>query len=130
MNVRMSGMSVVNVKVKYIRPRGYHDLSEWMKDDNHVYIGRKGVVFIEGTRFPKSDSPFANPFKIGRETRDEVIAKYESYMRERLRNEPELARLLIQLDGKELGCWCKPERCHGDVLLKLLKERSIQSPSS
>jgi hypothetical protein len=26
------------------------------------------------------------------------------------------------LRGKVLGCWCKPENCHGDVILKLLKE--------
>ena len=24
--------------------------------------------------------------------------------------------------GKILGCWCKPQACHGDVLLELLEE--------
>ena len=24
--------------------------------------------------------------------------------------------------GKTLGCWCKPSPCHGDVLVKLVKE--------
>ena len=23
----------------------------------------------------------------------------------------------------ELGCWCKPEACHGDILIKLYKEK-------
>lgn len=45
---------VVNVKVKYIRPK-YHNLKMWMDDDN-VYIGRKGVVFVDGQRFPKDSS--------------------------------------------------------------------------
>ena len=26
-------------------------------------------------------------------------------------------------DQCELGCWCKPSPCHGDILIKLLKER-------
>lgn len=24
--------------------------------------------------------------------------------------------------GKILGCWCKPQACHGDILLELLEE--------
>jgi len=26
---------------------------------------------------------------------------------------------LPELRGKDLGCWCAPENCHGDVLLAL-----------
>ena len=52
-------MSVVNVKVKFIRPR-YENLSEWMKDENNVYIGRAGIVFIEKVRFPKIKSEWLN----------------------------------------------------------------------
>lgn len=29
---------------------------------------------------------------------------------------------LDELKGKTLGCWCKPECCHGDVLINLLKK--------
>lgn len=39
-------MSVVNVKVTYIRP-SFMNLEEWCKDANNVYIGRKGVVFVK-----------------------------------------------------------------------------------
>lgn len=46
-------MSVVNCKVKHIRPK-YNNLEEWIKDENNVYIGRKGVVFIDEKRFPGS----------------------------------------------------------------------------
>ena len=24
--------------------------------------------------------------------------------------------------GKRLGCWCKPNKCHGDIIIKLLNE--------
>ena len=27
-----------------------------------------------------------------------------------------------ELEGMQLGCWCKPFRCHGDILIKLFKE--------
>ena len=54
-------MSVVNCRVKYIRPR-YKDLKDWISDPNNVYIGRGGVLFIDGKRFPEKNSKFANPF--------------------------------------------------------------------
>ena len=37
---------VVNVKVSNIRPK-YKHLKEWIQDSNNVYIGRKGIVFID-----------------------------------------------------------------------------------
>jgi hypothetical protein len=29
--------------------------------------------------------------------------------------------------GKILGCWCKPQACHGDVLLELLDKSTPQN---
>jgi hypothetical protein len=113
-------MSVVNCKVKYIRPK-YDNLKEWMNDDNNIYIARGGIVFIDGKRFPPRSSNFANPYKIGKDgTREEVIIKYKKYIINRLDNEPSLRNELISLKGKNLGCWCVPELCHGDVLLELI----------
>ena len=112
-------MSVVNCKVKFIRPK-YQNLREWMDDPDNVYIGRAGVVFIDGERFPKKASVFANPFKVGKHgTREEVIAKYEDYIRGKLDT---IRDDFTNLGGKNLGCWCHPEPCHGDVLLRLLEE--------
>ena len=113
-------MSVVNVKVANIRPLGFTNLREWISDPENKYIGRKGIVFIDGQRFPKEDSIWANPFKVGRDgTREEVIQKYRLYIEEKLK-EPEYKEALERLRGKNLGCWCKPEGCHGDVLLEFL----------
>ena len=36
----------------------------------------------------------------------------------------------MELEGKELGCWCKPSPCHGDILIKLFKERQCINTSS
>ena len=80
-----------------------------------VYIGR-AMPGMAG-------SPFANPFKIGEDgTRDEVLKKYEAYIRSR----PDLLELLPSLEGKVLGCWCAPKKCHGDILVKLINELKVE----
>ena len=67
-----------------------------------VYIGRP--------------SKWGNPFKVGRDgTRDQVIARYQAW----LHTQPQLLAALPELAGKTLGCWCAPNRCHGDVLARL-----------
>ncbi len=69
-----------------------------------VYIGRGSI--------------WGNPFVIGKDgSRDEVIEKYRSY----LKAKPELLSRIYELDGKVLGCYCKPAACHGDVLVEILK---------
>ena len=118
--------TVVNVKVAYIRPT-YSNLKEWIKDENNVYIGRKGIVFIEEDgkkqRFPKYDSMFANIYKINKNNdREDVLKKYEIYLRQKLQNEPEFKYEFLKLKNKILGCWCKPEKCHGDIIVKILNE--------
>ncbi len=113
-------MSVVNCKVKYIRPQ-YKNLQEWMDDTNNIYVARAGVVFIDKQRFPKCSSNFANPFKIGKDgTRDEVIQKYKTYIIKKLKDDVFFQKELIRMKGKNIGCWCFPEPCHGDVLLELI----------
>jgi hypothetical protein len=121
-------MSVVNCKVAFLRPK-YNNLEEWVNDDeNNVYIGRAGVVFIEDKktgkkeRFPKQASEFQNPFKIGKDgTRDEVIDKFRKYIVAKLGSDSNLKDALLKMEGKKLGCWCAPEPCHGNVLLELIK---------
>ncbi len=51
-------------------------------------------------------------------TREEAIQKYEDY----LRNNEELLKDIMELDGKILGCWCSPKSCHGDVIIKIINE--------
>jgi len=68
---------------------------------------------------------WGNPFLLQHDspaTRAACIRKYE----EHIRNSPELLADLKELVGKRLGCWCKPKPCHGDVLLKLIKERELE----
>jgi len=107
---------VVNVRVKHIRPQ-YANLKQWMEYPDNVYIGRGGIVFINGVRFPEKGSIWGNPFK-----GDQAVEKFEKYIRDKLISGEITVEQLLELKGKNLGCWCKPDRCHGDVLLKLLEE--------
>lgn len=115
--------TVVNCKVKYIRPQ-YKDLRDWTADPQNVYIGRKGVVFIDKVRFPKVDSIWANPFRVCGDNRLEVIEQYRQYISRKLETGQITQADLENLRGKRLGCWCKEDGkdipCHGDVLLELL----------
>ncbi len=122
-NEKINQTQVVNVKVTNIRPK-YQNLSEWMKNfDMNCYIGRKGVVFIDGSRFPLYDSIWANPYKITQEqSREQVLLLYAEYIEKKIESDNNLINELLKLKGKNLGCWCKPECCHGDILIDLIKK--------
>jgi len=78
-----------------------------------VYIGRAGKG---------QDGYFGNPFNIGKDgDRAEVIRKYEAYARTRCQSDPTFKQKVKGLTGR-LGCFCSPQACHGDVLVKLWKE--------
>jgi hypothetical protein len=111
--------NVVNVKVRYIRPK-FDNLEEWMNDEMNVYIGRKGAVFINGQRFPKHDSIWYNPYKVKDVGRSEALDMYKKYIIDRLINEQNMFNKFNQLKGKNLGCWCAPEPCHGDILVEII----------
>lgn len=70
-----------------------------------VYVGRP--------------TKWGNPFEIGKDgTRDEVIAKYETW----LQQQPKLLADLASLRGKDLVCYCAPQACHADILLRLANQ--------
>ncbi len=116
-------MSVINVKVVNIRPN-YANLKEWMDNPENIYVGRGGVVFIDGKRFPPQASEFLNPYKIGEHgSRDEVISKYKEMIDHKINTVPNFKAKILNLKDKNLGCWCKPEACHADILFELANKK-------
>ena len=103
---------IVNISVKQLRPE-YENLLEWLENPNHIYIGRNMEFYVPGAK----KSKWHNPFKVKQMGIDESLNRYEKYIRE-----SELINELDELRGKVLGCWCKPNKCHGDVLIKLINE--------
>jgi len=113
-------MSVVNVKVANIRLIGFDNLQQWNADPQNVYIARRGVVFVNGVRYPPQDSKWANPFPVKKHGRDKAIELYKEYIVQKLNGEWGWDAL-EELRGRRLGCWCCPEPCHGDFLVELLE---------
>lgn len=112
--------TIVNVSVANIRPQ-YNNLKEWMADQQNVYIGRGSVVFVDGKRYPYESSQFCNPFKISKaDSRDDVIKKFKEYIHKKLDSDDKFKNMLTELKGKRLGCWCKPQKCHGDILIDII----------
>ena len=108
-------MSVVNIKKKELNKNNYKDFEDWNANSNHLYIGRNMCAYVPGT----IGSKWKNPFSLKKFTLETSLEKYE----EHIRNTPSLYNNLSELEGKVLGCWCKPSQCHGDILLKLLAEK-------
>ncbi len=87
-----------------------------------VYIGR--AMNMGGWNL--TASKWANPFPITSDCpRLVVLQKYETW----IKSKPELLVALDELDGKVLGCWCKPQACHGDILIRLLEEKKKSKKS-
>jgi len=86
---------------------GHPNLVAWAKDtDRFVRIDRA--------------SEWGNPFEVGKDgNREAVVENYDLYY---LPHKPSLLKKLDELQGKALGCWCAPQRCHGNVL----RERAVQ----
>lgn len=65
-----------------------------------VYVGR--------------GSSFGNPFKSGR--RDYNVMKFKAYL---LSNPELLAKVKLELRGKDLVCLCAPAFCHAEILMEI-----------
>lgn len=77
-----------------------------------VYIGRGSIWGNPYSHLPNSKATYLVQDRL------EAIVCYECWIRD---NE-ELLSQLKTLRGKVLGCYCKPQACHGDVLVKLYEE--------
>lgn len=84
--------------------------------DCDIYIGR--MCTMGGWNLQKSK--WANPFKPEGKKKKDFEACVQKY-REWVVKQPELMGSLKELQGKRLGCWCKPLPCHGDVLVELVQ---------
>lgn len=104
---------LINCKIDNLAKIGFTDLKNWTENSNNLYIGRKGIVFIDEKetgkkrRFPDNDSDYAD--------RTNSLTEYRAKLREKT-DKGELNLLL--LTGKTLGCWCSPSKCHGNILIE------------
>jgi len=73
----------------------------------------KGVVYIG------RPSPLGNPYRISAElSREAAIDNYRRWLYQALTsgNKVVVAAIESLTNESVLGCWCKPQACHGDVV--------------
>lgn len=91
-----------------------------------VYIGQA----VYNGAWPRPASKWHNPFPLSRYPIN-GMQRFEAYIRGKIGGNPEKYDL-TELVGKRLGCWCvnqpwySPGKCHGDVLVKLIKEKGLE----
>ena len=107
-------MQVINISKKQLNKNNYNNLLHWLEDPNHIYIGRNMNFYVEGANASK----WQNPFTVKKYGLDDCLKLYEEYVRTNLYND------LDELKGKIMGCWCIPNKCHGDILIKLFNEKN------
>ena len=77
------------------------------KEPYDVYIGR--------------GSTWGNPFVIGKDgDRESVIHLYKKYLWQQILEGRITKRDFQNIQGQTLGCFCKPQACHGDVIIKAM----------
>jgi len=93
------------------------------KDYCDVYIGRAGKGH---------DGYFGNPVVLGRvcpvcykvhNSRGSTLECYKKYFYDRIERDLEFKHKILELKGKRLGCFCKPNPCHGDVITQYIEEQ-------
>jgi hypothetical protein len=115
------------------------------QDEYDIYIGRpQRRLKLAGSKWA---NPFLVPKWVTKEYEDKVLAAFEIYLAIRLWNPNLPVASIVQkvaagygvkhptgdlrylngtldlkeLLGKRLGCFCAPSQCHGDILLKAIK---------
>ena len=69
-------------------------------------------------------SEFGDPFRITKTvTRQQAVQSYRIWFPKKFPDSI-LKKKLKKLEGKKIGCFCKPEECHGDVLVELIHGKS------
>ena len=91
------------------------------KEKYDVYIGRAGKG---------QDGRFGNPVIIGKICPEcnkihtsgrATLPCYKKYLWRKLNSDTDFKAQVKALNGKTLGCFCKPKPCHGDVLAKAIE---------
>lgn len=91
-----------------------------------VYIGRKGHGH---------DGYFGNPIVVGRLCACGVkhchgggtLECFRRYFYTRLKYDMMFRAMVEQLRGKRLGCFCKPDPCHGDIIVEYLEDPEMRA---
>ena len=112
----------VNIRKVHLNKIGYKCLMEWNLNPKNIYIGRDMTHYVKGAVGLKWQTPFT--------VKEYGIKKCLEMYEEKIRKTPELMLSINELEGMQLGCWCNPSPCHGDILIKLFMEINSEQKRS
>jgi hypothetical protein len=114
---------VVNVRKQQLNNQGYADMNDWLRNPNHIYIGRNMTLYIPCAKHSKWNNPFTSK-RYGLEKSLQMYKEWvltgSNPVSGKKRKDGPLINDIEELRGKHLGCWCAPEPCHGHILLECL----------
>jgi len=90
-----------------------------------IYGGRP-----RGGRNPRDVPPgeygfLGNPFPMGKDDREESIAKFRTYFLDRVESDLPFREAVLSARDKAIACFCKPKSCHCDVIAEWLDEQPV-----
>ncbi|QLH82344.1 DUF4326 domain-containing protein [Halosimplex pelagicum] len=92
-------------------------------DDFDIDIGRADRGQSNMNNTPIGESGWlGNPYPKSDHGREKCIELFREDFVERLQNDPEFRSAVKDLQGKTLGCYCKPKACHGDVIVRFIED--------
>jgi hypothetical protein len=86
------------------------------KEKETIYIGR--------------GSPLGNPYRLHKgAAKGSTLQAYSQWIKKKVMalDTDVMTALLAIKDGDKLGCFCKPQVCHGDIIVKIVKW--LQTPT-
>jgi len=126
-----SGNSTEDYSIKIGHDNGHHMKTRVVhckKESFEIYIGRKNFGMHFGNPFS-----FGGKSKIAKldfSTREECIDAFREWINGTNYTdiEPERRKWVLDkmelLRGRSLGCFCKPQSCHGDVYVEMLEGKN------
>lgn len=91
------------------------------KEPFDIYIGR--------SKRGQPHNKWCNPYPIDEskgQTREVVIQKFREHLWKMIKTGSITIQELKEMDGKILGCFCKPKSCHGDIIKAAIEWAILQ----
>lgn len=94
--------------------------NKWFIKNNELYTYPQILIYLG------KDGYYGNPFPLkSGEERGKTKERFERHFQDRIENDIEFKRRVLELKGKTLGCFCKQTNkevwCHGDVYVEYLE---------
>lgn len=124
----MTEMSEVNNNTQEENEQVRTTVVNLHRNEYEQYIGRKGKG---------EDGYYGNPFDMRNFNREECLERYAEWFYHRIKTDYNFKVKILKLHGKVLGCFCKPNDCHGDIIAEYVnacfekqEQTSVASKSS